>query len=359
MNFMREDPGSLGVGRRTAALCALAVACLSLSLPVGSLHAQSGRGKQPPVKDAPAATERKTAPQATPSPATPVKPAAVVEDDGEDEVVRISSNLVTVPASVRDERGLPATNLKLEDFELLVDGQQVAVGDLSRSETPVRLAFLFDNSGSVSPTREFQLQAAVRFFRSVMRSIDEAAVYSVSTEPALVRPLTNDVKGLVRTVENFAKPEGATALLDAIARAAVYLGPQRFRKVIVIVSDGVDTISEIDFEGALRHVQEADCQVFVVQTGYVDSPNLRDLVAERRMDEFATQTGGAVFRPKVVDDLYAAFSDIASDLSGQYVLGYYPAGERRDGRFHAIALRIKARPDMKVRARKGYYSPKE
>lgn len=356
MKFLREDSDRIGT-RRAATRITLA-ACLGLALLAGSLHAQSGRGKQPSVEDAPAATERKTVPQATPSPAAPVKPTAGEEVEGEDEVVRISSNLVTVPASVRDERGLPATNLKLEDFELLVDGQPVAVGDLSRSETPVRLAFLFDNSGSVSPSRAFQLQAAVHFFRRVMRPVDQAAVYSVSTEPALVRPLTNDVKALVRTVENFDKPEGATALLDAIARAAVYLGPQRFRKVIVIVSDGVDTISDIDFDGALRHVQEADCQVFVVQTGLVDNANLRDLVAESRMDEFAAQTGGAIFRPKVVDDLYAAFSDIASDLSGQYVLGYYPPEGPRDGRFHAITLRVKARPNMKVRARKGYYSPK-
>jgi Mg-chelatase subunit ChlD len=83
------------------------------------------------------------------------------------------------------------------------------------------------------------------------------------------------VKALVRTVENFDKPEGATALLDAIAQAARYLDPQGTRKVIVIVSDGVDTISDIDFDGALRHVQEADCQVFVVRTGYVDTPNVR------------------------------------------------------------------------------------
>jgi Ca-activated chloride channel family protein len=373
MKFLRKSSEHLGARRRVATRLAvvtriaLAVACLCLALPAGSLHAQSGRGKQPPAdavqspKAAPPAdssNSKPATPQSSPQPNAPGKPGTAEEAAGEDEVVRISSNLVAVTASVRDERGLPASNLKLEDFELLVDGRAVTVGDLSRSETPVRLALLFDNSGSVSPSRELQLRAAVQFFRTVMRPVDQAAVYSVSTEPALVRPLTSDVKALVHTIENFSKPEGATALFDAIARAADYLRPQQYRKVIVIVSDGVDTISDLDFDGTLRHIQEADCQIFVVQTGYVDNANLRDLVAESRMDEFAAQTGGAVFRPQVADDLYAAFSQIAADLSQQYVLGYYPSGERRDGQFHAITLRVKTRPNMKVRARKGYYSPK-
>ena len=96
----------------------------------------------------------------------------------------------------------------------------------------------------------------------------------------------------------------------------------------------------------------------MVQTGLHDSANLRALAAERRMEQFASQTGGAVYIPKTHYDVDSAFQQIAADLSQQYVLSYYPADERRDGRFHLIDLRVRARKDVRVRARKGYYSPK-
>jgi VWFA-related protein len=101
-----------------------------------------------------------------------------------------------------------------------------------------------------------------------------------------------------------------------------------------------------------------DCQIFVVQTGLYEGANLRALAAERRMEQLSGQTGGAVYIPKTTTELDAAFQQIAADLAQQYVLSYYPGGERRDGQFHVIDLRLKARKDVRVRARKGYYSPK-
>ena len=111
----------------------------------------------------------------------------------EDEVVRVDSNLVIIPASVVDERGRAITDLKVEDFELKVDGEVKPIGELTRAETPVHVALLFDNSASLSAAREFEKQAAVRFFQSVVRPIDRAAVYSISTVPTLAQGLTNDV----------------------------------------------------------------------------------------------------------------------------------------------------------------------
>jgi VWFA-related protein len=101
-----------------------------------------------------------------------------------------------------------------------------------------------------------------------------------------------------------------------------------------------------------------DCQIFVVQTGLYDDANLRALAAERRMEQLTAQTGGAVYIPKTTPELESAFQNIAADLAQQYVLSYYPGKERRDGTFHIIDLRIKARKDLRVRARRGYYSPR-
>ena len=274
------------------------------------------------------------------------------------EVLRISSNLVPVPASVVDPRGFALTNLKLEDFELRVDGQVKTISELSRSDTPVRLALLFDNSGSLLSSRDIEKQAAERFFTRVLRPNDQAAIYSVATDVYLAQPMTSDIRRLEQTIASFGKPEGGTSLLDGIVEGANYLKSYRGRKVLVIVSDGADTTSRFDFETTLQKVLSEDCEVYVVQTGLYSNANLRDLTAERRMELLTAQTGGAVYIPKETADLETAFGQIAADLAQQYVLSYYAVDERRDGQFHSIALRVKTRRDARVRARRGFYAPR-
>jgi Ca-activated chloride channel family protein len=377
--------------RRALAACACALALLASASHV--LRAQSGRRGTP----APQPQGKKGAPAATPTPAptpirrlegpiaeppapgdpkaegrrqgtgvrppeaasqTPKAASTPDEDDGE-EVVRISSNLVPLPASVVDAQGRAVADLKIEDFELLVDGQAQPIGEVSRAETPVSIALLFDNSSSQTATREFERQAGIRFLESVIRPVDRAAVFSISTEPELSQPLTNDVKALVRTIKNFERPDAAaTALFDTVARAADYLKPQRTRKVIVIISDGTDTVSDLGFDETMAHLVADDVQVYAVRTGNSDSPNLHDLAGARRLEEFAAQTGGAVYVPRTHEELGAAFRQIANDLSQQYVLSYYPSGEVRDGRFRLFTLHVKTRPGLRVRTRKGYYAPK-
>jgi Ca-activated chloride channel family protein len=274
------------------------------------------------------------------------------------EVLKITSNLVPVPASVFDNRGAAVTDLKLEDFELRVDGQVKQISELSRSESPVRMAMLFDNSGSLLASRGLEKQAAKRFFGQVLRPFDQAAIYSVSTEYYLAQPLTSDIRRLEQTIESFGKPEGGTALFDAIVEAAIYLRPSRGRKVIVIVSDGADTISHLDFETTMQRVLREDCEVYVVQTGLYANANVRDLAAEKRMEAITLLTGGAVHLPKDSGDLEEAFIQIAADLAQQYVLSYYATQETRDGRYHTIALSVKTRKGARVRSRRGFYAPR-
>ncbi|HEX8500344.1 MAG TPA: VWA domain-containing protein [Pyrinomonadaceae bacterium] len=373
---------------RALAACACALALLAASSVM--LRAQSGRRSAPPPiqiggkKGAPAPTPSPTParrlegpiaePAAAGDPAsqkgrggglrppgsesqTP-KSAAKDEDEGE-EVVRISSNLVPLPASVVDAQGRAVADLKAEDFELLVDGVAKPIGEVSRAETPVSIALLFDNSSSQVSARDFERQAGIRFLKSVVRPVDRAAVYSISTEPELSHPLTSDVRSLVRVIENFEKPEAAaTALFDTVTAAADYLKPQRTRKVIVIISDGTDTVSELDFDTTMTRLLADDCQVYAVQTGNSESANLHDLAGSHRLREFAAQTGGAAYVPHSNEELAAAFRQIATDLSQQYVLSYYPPGDLRDGRFRTFTLNVKTRPGLRVRTRKGYFAPK-
>ncbi|HEX8352586.1 MAG TPA: VWA domain-containing protein, partial [Pyrinomonadaceae bacterium] len=190
---------------------------------------------------------------------------------------------------------------------------------------------------------------------SVVRPIDRAAVYSISTVPTLAQGLTNDVPRLVRTIERFGAPDGATALFDTVAAAADYMRPLAGRKVLVLVSDGTDTVSDINFDEAVNRALRAECQIYVVQTRQVEDPNLHDPVSEQRMYRIAEQTGGAIFVPRSVEELDAVFTQISLDLSQQYLLSYYPQDERKDRYFRFISLRVKSRPALRVRARKGFY----
>lgn len=290
-----------------------------------------------------------------------IVPSRTNGDGDDDEVIRVEASLVPLLASVVDAgSGQALTDLTLEDFELTVDGAVRPISDLNRSELPVRLVLLFDNSSSLNPAREFQKKAAEKFFRRVIRPIDQAAIISISSEPVLEQTLTNDVKRLVGVISRFGKPKGATAMLDAIAQAADYIGPQQqqVRKVIVIISDGADTVSGIDFAATMRAVQISNCQVYAVQTGQSANANLRDLTAERRLQELTAQTGGAMFVPQTTSDLDDALAQISADLARQYVLSYYPAGEQRDGRFHRVSLRVPKRDAARVRTRQGYYARK-
>ena len=355
----------------------LLVVCASLAFDFAS-HAASAQEleqQRPQPQATPYVRPRRTAaPKETPAPPPQPVPTAqpqpvpaaetgqpqstssqAPEEVDEDEVVRVNSNLVIIPASVVDGFGHAITDLKVEDFELKIDGEVKTIGELTRSETPVHVALLFDNSASLSAAREFEKQAAVRFFQRVVRPIDRAAVYSISSTPTLSQGLTNDVPRLVRTVERFGAPDGATALFDAVAQAADYMRPLAGRKVLVLVSDGTDTVSDTSFDDAVNRALRAECQVYVVQTRQVEDPNLHDPVSEQRMYRLTEQTGGAVYVPRAVEELDAVFTQISLDLSQQYLLSYYPQDERKDKYFRFIGLRVKTRPTARVRARKGFY----
>ena len=339
-------------GRARLIMRLLPLFCLALLLLPLSTHSQSGRQKSTNANVTPKNANSNTRPrQASKSTAAKTNSNQENTNDGED-VVRVTSTLVPVPATVVDVRGVALTNLTLDDFELRIDGQLNVISDLSRAETPVRMAMLFDNSGSLSEFREFEKRAAIRFFRDVLRPVDQAAVFSVSTDVTLAEPLTNDARRLEATIAGFGKPEGATSLFDAIIQAGGYLKPYAGRRIIVIVSDGQDTTSRADFDTTMQRALGDDCQIYVVQTGLYENANVRALAAERRMEEFASQTGGAAFIPRTVEDLDSAFAQIAADLAQQYILSYYPGADKRDGRYHVIAVAVKARPTAHVRARK-------
>ena len=289
-----------------------------------------------------------------------------------DDVIKVDSVLIPIPVSVLDQTGKAVPTLQLKDFDLKIDGKAVEIGELARSDTPIRLAMLFDNSSSVTIAREFEKNAAVRFFRRVIRpDKDKAALFSVADYTRLEQSLTSDVSQLTQSIELFPEPKGATALLDGIIEVAEYLKSSNGRRVVVIVSDGEDTYSDpkTTLEGVVRSLQLNDCQVYVVKTKDFENfkrtgvrggnANIRALTAERRMIELAEQTGGAVYSPIDEDEMKQAFDRISAELSQQYILSYYPEDEtQKPGEFRKISLTVKDKSNMNVRTRKGYFVPK-
>lgn len=301
----------------------------------------------------------------------PPSPSATPADKEDPDVIRVEAALVPIPVSVTDARGRSISTLKITDFELLIDGSKAEISEFSHAQTPIRMAMLFDNSSSVIVAREFEKQAAIRFFQRVIRpDRDLAALFSVADFTRLEHPFTSNVQQLTSAIENFPAPKGATALLDGVIEAATYLRSANGRRVIVIVSDGEDTYSDLKttLEEVVRTLLVNDCQVYVVKTKdyenfkrtgvRVGNANIRSLTAEHRMIEITRQTGGAVFSPIDDRELSAAFAQIVAELSQQYVLSYYPEGDEKRGEFRSIELQIKDKPDLSIRARKGYYVPK-
>ena len=307
--------------------------------------------------------------QAGTRPSSPTPTPTPVNDE---DTVKVVSTLVPIPVSVLDSSGRAVTNLRLSDFQLKIDGQPAEISELARSESPIRLAMLFDNSSSVSIASEFEKAAAIKFFRQVIRpEKDLAALYSVSTTTELEQSFTSEISSLTRAIELFPPAGGATALLEGIILATEYLREvQGGRRVIVIVSDGDDTKSDVTFDETIRALQVANVQVYVVKTTDFENfkrtgsrrgnANIRQLAAERRMSEISGQTGGAVYSPINEREVDEAFRQISAELSQQYILSYYPDNDtEKRGEFREIQLTLKNRPGLTLRTRKGYVVPKK
>jgi len=284
-------------------------------------------------------------------------PAPPPQEPTAPEVISLRSDLVLVAVSVLGPRGEWVTGLGPDDFEILEDGVPQPIAFFGGEATlPLRLVVLFDTSLSVKGRLEFQKQAVMRFFRSVMRPRDLAALISVSTEPLLRQDFTEDVAQLVNAVRGL-KAEGATALYDALVMAAESLESVPGRRAIVVLSDGRDTVSRATLAQALRRAHEVGATIYAINVDEPLSANVREVIGETALELLARQTGGEVFSPTRLEELDPVFARLVEQLRTQYVLGFYSTNEARDGAFRRLTVRVK-RAGVVARAREGYYAPR-
>lgn len=269
-------------------------------------------------------------------------------------------NLVNVLFTVTDKKGRFVTDLTQNDFDVIENKRPQFIKQFTaESDLPLRLALLVDTSNSVRQEFGFEQQAAIRFLNDVMRPReDRMMIVSFDTTYELISDLSSNMSALERGI-NSMRPGGGTSLYDAIYFASkekllVDQPREKFRRAIILISDGDDTQSRYTRDQALEAAQKADVVIYAVSTNKTRNEQEGDLVLKYLTDE----TGGQAFFPFRVEDLDQSFENIANELRHQYNIFYTPNPLKTDGLYHPIQVRVKTRTDLVVRARKGYYATK-
>lgn len=276
-----------------------------------------------------------------------------------DTQITLDVNRVSMLFTVSDKKGRFVTDLTKEDFEIIEQKMpQQIVEFAAESDLPLRLAVLIDSSNSIRDRFRFQQEAAVEFINSVVRPQDRAIVVSFDTGPELVVDLTSNTEKLAKGVRDL-RPGGGTALYDAIFFVCKEKLMQdqpmhKFRRALIVLTDGEDTQSRYSRDQALEMAQKADTVVYAISTNISGIQSDGDKV----LRYLAAETGGLTFFPFKVQDLAQSFENIANELRHQYSLLYRPNPVKADGLYHMVDIRTKNRKDLVVRARKGYYAPR-
>ncbi|HWR52851.1 MAG TPA: VWA domain-containing protein [Bryobacteraceae bacterium] len=293
---------------------------------------------------------------APPQPAQPTK--AQASDD--DTRISVDVTRVNVLFTVTDKKGRFITNLDRADFEILENKRSQNIMEFTaETDLPLRMAILVDTSNSIRDRFRFIQEAAVEFINSVMRpEADRALVVSFDTQTQLVSDLEASTDKLAEKIREL-RPGGGTSLYDAIFYAcrdklAMDQPKHKFRRAMVILSDGEDTQSSMSRDQALEMAQKSDVVIYTISTNI----SRLETDGDRILRYLAAETGGLAFFPFKVEDLSQSFENIANELRHQYNLYYRPEPLKTDGSYQVLNVKVKGRKDLVVRARKGYYAPK-
>jgi VWFA-related protein len=279
-----------------------------------------------------------------------------------DEPTRIQVDVTRVNLlyTVTDRKGRFVTNLTKDDFEVVESKKPQSIMEFNaESDLPLRLGVLIDTSNSIRERFKFEQDAAIEFLNNTIHANqDRAMLVSFDTKAELVSDLVSDTEKLATAIRSL-RPGGGTSLYDAIFFACRDKLSQdqpkhKFRRAIVIVSDGDDNQSQYTRDQALEMAQKADVVLYAISTNISKIESDGDKV----LRYFAAETGGKAFFPFKVEDLEQSFENIANELRHQYNIAYRPEPLKTDGLFHAVELRVKSRKDLVVHVRKGYYASK-
>jgi VWFA-related protein len=284
-------------------------------------------------------------------------------DDPQDSVLTIRKRVdeVNVLFIATDKHGKFVRNLNQTDFNFLDDHKPVQSIVNFRRETdlPLQLGLLIDVSGSVHTRFDFEQDAATSFLQHVLRAgFDKAFVMGFNAKQDVTQDFTDDVQRLSQGVRSL-HDGGGTALYDAIYHAChdkllKQQSDRPVRKALIVLSDGDDNQSEYTLMQAVEMAQRAEVIIYAIST---DDSGLI-LRGDKNLDKLAAATGGRAFFPFKMKDIKNSFAAIEDELRSQYVVSYHPADFNADGRFRTIEISA-LKKDLQVRARQGYYAPRQ
>jgi len=284
-------------------------------------------------------------------------------DDPQDSVLTIRKRVdeVNVLFIATDKRGRFVRNLNQNDFNFLDDHKPVQSIVNFRRETdlPLKMGLLVDMSGSVHTRFDFEQDAATSFMQHIIRTgFDKVFVMGFNGRQRVAQDFTDNILLLSQAVHSL-RDGGGTALYDAIYHAchdklSKEQSDRPQRRALVILSDGDDNQSEFSQAQAIEMAQRSEVIIYAIST---DDSGLI-LRGDKNLEKIAEATGGRAFFPFKMKDIKNSFASIEDELRSQYVVSYHPADFDADGRYRSIEISA-LKKDLQVRARKGYYAPRQ
>jgi Ca-activated chloride channel homolog len=276
--------------------------------------------------------------------------------------IRVDVNLVRVVTTVKNPAGQLVGTLSKEDFTIYDNNvpQQIAVFE-RRTEQPLSVSLLIDISGSTAKDLKYEVESVTKFLHALFAEgnpKDAVALYSFNYQVIKHNHFTRNAASIEHSMHTL-KAEAGTSLYDAIYLTARDLEYRDGRRIMVIVTDGGDTTSSMDFHAALQAAQLADSVIYPILVVPIANDAGRNVGGENALTTLAAGTGGRVFAPTLGAELDRAFTDLIQDLRTQYLLAYYPKDvPLTKNRFHQLDVRVR-NSQLRVSARNGYYGEAE
>ncbi len=275
--------------------------------------------------------------------------------------IRVDSALVLIPVHVTTPYGASVTDLEKKDFTLFEDGVQQPIGLFAKDDGPISIGLLFDASGSMHNKMAKVTEAAASFFKTANKD-DEFFLVEFNERARVTVPFTSDIEELEARIERN-RPFGETALLDAFHVALKQMKHARnLRKAFVVLSDGGDNWSHHTVKQITNELLEGDVQVYAMgifdAAEYAGHQSPEERNGPTLLTKLAGETGGRLYTVDKLDQLPAISERISRELRSQYLLGYVPVHQNRDGKYHRVQVKLaepEARPELRAYYRLGYY----